>query len=96
MPVLTSGTSNIGDNNEVIMQSARSGSDAILSVGGPTSDANANLVIRAKGTGTVKIQGKLQLQTGAANVTGAKGGNAALTSLINQLVAIGLISDSTS
>ena len=96
MPIPTAGTSSIGDANEVIVQSAKAGADCVLTAGGPYSDANANLVIRAKGTGTVKIQGKLALQTGVINVSGAKGGNAALTSVIAALVSIGLISDSTS
>jgi hypothetical protein len=96
MPVSTLGTSSIGDANEVTMQSAKAGQDAVLSVGGPYSDTNANLIIRAKGSGIVKIQGKLALQTGSINVTGSKGGNAALTAVIAALVSIGLITDSTS
>lgn len=81
---------------------ARSGSAnfgiTAIDGGGVGAGQNPTLTLTAPGgvfaTGTFK-SGGFQLTSGAATVSGSRGGNAALASLLTALASIGLITDST-
>lgn len=86
------------------------GGDPLIVVGGATT--NVSQIVRGKGTGGVKIQdggsaNKFEVNTtgigffagtptAKQTVTGSRGGNAALQSLLTALAAYGLITDSSS
>lgn len=95
--------------NTLQIETASTGFGPILRPGGP--DANCDFNFRSKGTGTGRLMDGSSNQRVSWNSTGvgfngsgpiskptivgSRGGNAALTSLLTQLAAYGLIVDST-
>jgi hypothetical protein len=63
------------------------------------ADTNIDLTLFGKGTGGVRIAGRAGFNNTAPiakpTVTGAKGSNAALASLLTALASYGLVTDST-
>jgi len=85
--------------NRLQMQGAATGGVSILSAGGET---DASMRVAANGAGAIQVgsaTNRVGFYAGAGalkqTVTGAKGGNAALASLLAALVAVGLVTDTT-
>jgi hypothetical protein len=87
----------VGTNNVIRLTPAAAGSTPTLTVIGP--DANVNLALATQGTGGFQFNSRVGFNNTAPaakpTVSGAKGSNAALGSLLTALVSYGLITDTT-
>ena len=98
--VVTSGGAQIGSvvtgNAVRLLPGASGAATAVQAIG---VDANVNLNISAQGTGGVRIVSPVgfnnTVPVAKPAITGAKGSNAALASLLTALASYGLITDST-
>ena len=96
--LLPAGTSQV---NWPTLQGASTGNGVVL--GGAGSDANIDVAINPKGTGAIKLglnpAGRLAFFASAGStkpsLSGSRGGNAALASLISALAGLGLLTDGT-
>lgn len=110
--MLASVISKAGAVNAVVLDPGTTGNAAIVRPGGPAADTNAPMVMRSRGTSSCALQGSDATNKIAVNntgigffataavakqtITGSRGGNAALASLLTGLANYGLITDSTS
>jgi hypothetical protein len=87
----------VASNNVVRITPTVAGGTPLISTVGV--DANVNLNLLCQGTGGVRVQSNIGFNNtvpiAKPTVTGAKGSNAALASLLTALAAYGLVTDST-